>query len=246
MPMYGVQFGMDGPSLDGTTWYNPKTNDVIRIKSNYFEDSVMKVQTSDGRNLTLDRLKDYVQWKGSGEPPKTPVKENKEELPPEVAAMLVDNNTNNDVANTMDDILPEDAALIQPKRVSINSSNSDYHPFSNHYSSLNTPQNTDNYNIIDRALNRASKPDWNLVMKWSNFPQKELDMLLSVMDIPVEEISDYYMNKIKQDFNDFIKDIKSQLSSYIKSKINPADTPKVPVKDHEAKPSKKITKKKNA
>lgn len=233
MPMYGVQFGMDGPSLDGTTWYNPKTNDVIKIRSNYFEDSIMKIQTSDGRSMTLDYLRDYVQWKGNGEPPKTPIQESKEELPPEVASLLDNSNDNDGV----DGILPEDLDLIQPK--TLGNTNSKRINLNNiNITNQTVNNNTTNYNIIDRALNKTSKPDWNLVMKWNKFPQKELDMLVSIMDIPIDEISDYYMNKIQRNFDAFVKDIKDQLGSYIKTKLYPEEESKTP--------PKKSIKKKNA
>ena len=225
MGMYGVQFGMDGLSLDGTTWYNPKTNDVIKIKSNYFEDNVMMIQTGDGRRLSLDKLSDYVQWKGKGEPPRSqPVHESTTELPPEVTSIL-DNN----------DMLPEDVELAYGKGVETPRPPlklPDRHSYT---------QNGSNYSIIDRALTKASKPDCTLGLKWNKFPCKEIDMLLTVMDISKDEIADYYMNNIREEFNTFIQDLKRQFIEYINSKlgVSPQEKTDTPPR------SKKQQKKKN-
>ena len=62
------QFGIDGPVLDDTIWYNAKTGDSFKVRSNYFEDNNMVVQTYDGRRFNLNQLTDYLQWTGKDLP----------------------------------------------------------------------------------------------------------------------------------------------------------------------------------
>lgn len=237
--MYGVQFGMDGLSLDGTTWYNPKTNDVVHIKSNFFEDNVMKLQTTSGRMMTLGQLEQYVQWTGQGEPPttKNESESKQNDLPPEVASLLAptDKIGDNSEEYPNGDILPEDLELI---------SGGEKRSAQGHYlqpTAMINPHNirltkTSNYDIIDRALNKTKDPDWNLVMKWPKFPQKELDMLTTVMDIPLNEVTDYYIDKIQSELDALMLNIKDQLCDYIDNKLNPKSDPEIP---------KKVIKKKN-
>ena len=63
-------------------------------------------------------------------------------------------------------------------------------------------------------------PICDLVMKWTKFPDREIEMLVDIMDIPLEEVSDYYMSYILRDMSKFENDIKTQLQDYITSKMN--------------------------
>ena len=217
--MYGVQFGMDGLSLDGTTWYNPKNNSVVKIKSNYFEDNTMKLQCDNGRIMTLEQLSDYVQWTGKGEPPKTPIQHTptrSNELPPEVSAML---STSPDSVSS--DILPEDLDIIQGKNKRINIDNNPLLQAMNGIQTVSAAVVTTsaNYNIIDRALNKTTSPSWDLSMNWNNFPKKEIELLSSVMDIPIDEIVDYYFDKMKKDFNKSFDKAKIQLQNHMEKML---------------------------
>lgn len=225
--MSGAVFGMDGLSLDNTTWYNPKTGDVIKIRSNYFEDDHMVLQTMEGRMIRLESLQDYIQWQGPGQPPTKPMEDVPStqpsgDLPPEVANLI------GDATDAVDDgILPEDLELIrgnQPQQKRLKQDG---------FQPLNfTPQSktTANYDIIKRALGKTKDPDWVLTMKWPKFPEKELDMLMTVMDIPMDEISEYYIGNIRNEFDEFISNLKSQLGDYITKKLNHEDATKEPKK----------------
>lgn len=234
----GVNFGMDGLSLDNTTWYNSKTGDSFKVRSNYFEDNNMILQAYDGRQFNLNQLNDYVQIKG--EPPKGPInppKHVKDEIPPEVASMLASKDEPT-VEEFMD---PEDLAILNGMKAT-----NDTVPQSRALKQdgiqfpvmLSSQKKATNYDIIDRALSKTDMPDFVINMKWKNFPQMELKMLSDIMDVPMDEITDYYLNKITNEFDDFLDNMKEQLKSYLMERMVEPTQPET-VKP---KPTKKSTK----
>lgn len=209
--MGDINFGMDGFVLDGTRWYNAKTGDTFVVKSNYFENNQMILQATDGRTFDLNRIQnDYVQWTGQGEPPKPQKAKSKPastQLPPEVLNEIDDSNPD----SFLD---PEDAAMI-------NGLGNINKPTRERRIDL-TPQPTvtPNHSIIDKALSKTKMPVCDLAMKWTKFPAREIEMLTDIMDIPLEEIADYYMSHILRDMNEFEAGLKLQLQDYIMSKMS--------------------------
>lgn len=201
--MQEINFGMDGLSLDGTVWYNAKTGDSFKVRSNFFEDNNMILQTTDGRRININNMDGYVQWQESGQPPKGPLestKPTKQSIPAEVLSEL-DNGDN------PTGILAEDLALIQGAAVQ------------RQFVPPTYATKSSNHDIIDRALKKAKTPDWSVVMKWNKFPEQELTLLCSVMDISVEEIAEYYMDHLRDEFDEFMNNIRDQISDYIQSKL---------------------------
>jgi len=207
------QFGIDGPVLDDTVWYNAKTGDSFKVRSNYFEDNNMIVQTYDGRRLNLNQLTEYVQWTGKDLPPKKPISQpsKTEELPPEIAAEIGE-------APEEGLIDPEDLAMINGAQPTVPKESRQLHL------PVSKPQ-TSNRAFIEKALSKAKFPNWSIVMKWPNFPQDEISLLVRAMDIPIDEIADYYLDNITQEFDSFIDNIKKQLSHYLIEKLIPKDEP---------------------
>ena len=191
--MNGINFGMDGLVLDNTTWYNAKTGDTFKVKSNYFENNRMVIQAYDGRTFDLDHLNDYVQWTGKDAPPKPQPKQQKhnDDIPQNIKDMI---------AGSDDDILPEDLDILYPTA-------NTHKP--------QTKQESPNQLIIDRALSKVTKPTIKTEITWKKFPQREIDMLVNVMDIPMSEIVDYYINSLSLD--DLLESIKDQIPVYINS-----------------------------
>ena len=212
------QFGIDGPVLDDTVWYNAKTGDSFKVRSNYFEDNNMIVQTYDGRRFNLNELTEYVQWTGKDAPPKKAdaPQTTKEDLPPEIAAEIGD--------------APE--SLIDPEDLAMISGSKPAAPKESRRMNVPAPQ-TSNRAFIEKALSKAKFPNWNIMMKWPNFPHDEIALLHRAMDIPIDEIADYYLDNITKEFDSFMGNIKKQLSSYLTEKIIPKDN------DEPKKPSKK-------
>lgn len=217
----GINFGMDSLSLDNTTWYNSKTGDSFKVRSNYFEDNEMIIQTYDNRTFPMSKLNDYVQWQGSGNPPATPLQQfhdntTDNDIPDEVSKLI-----NGDPTDDSDD---SDAYLSDEDRALISGSGPVASPLRSPIQVQTVPKTT-NYDIIDRALSKASSPKCDISLKWNKFPQREIEMLKEVMDIPIEEISNYYINKMNGDLQDIINAWKEQISSYINNKFEPDAEP---------------------
>lgn len=212
--MNEINFGMDGMTLDGTYWHNPKTGDSFKISSNYFEDNRMIIVTADGRRFDMDKMSNYVQTKTlvpKSNPEEKPI--SKSDLPPEVASIIDDGAQTENIDDYMD---PADLAMIQGLDTP---ASLDSHNIRRIQIPTYQPPVSQNADIIERALNKSKKPDWVLTMKWTKFPQKELDMLLTVMDVPVEDIEEYYLNHIRTEFDDFMSNLKNQLGDYIEKKL---------------------------
>lgn len=228
-------FGMGNLVLDNTIWWNPKTGDSFKVRSNYMEDNDMIIQAVDGRVFKMSQLANkYLQWHGEGQPPKTPVEStnpssNHTDLPPEIAAEI-ETDADNSEESLID---PEDLAMI-------NGAGAPAAPKVQLPKAAPNKPVSDDVAIIERALKKAKKPSWNIVMKWPNFPQDEIKLLHAVMGIPIDDIADYYLNNIISEFDSFVGNLKSQLSDYILDKITPQDEEaKSPAKPKVTKPKTK-------
>lgn len=206
--MNNVNFGMDGLSLDNTTWYNPKTGDSFKVRSNFFENNEMILQAYDGRSFNLKNMNDYVQYTGKTPPPKLEPKS--EPIPDEVLNLI--NNEQPDQDNYM---LPEDEVLIKQS----NQTQTLSAPLAT--VSSKTPSNVD---IISRALSKSDLPKSSISLDWKKFPKREIEMLRDVMDIPVEEISNYYINIMTEDIQSLVSDLQDQISSYIEQSLKKEPT----------------------
>ena len=179
----GLMFGMEGPNMEGT-WYNPKSGDSFTVRNSFFQDNQYIVQTTDGRILDYNVLKDYIQTDADHVPTKSLGNINNrgvDHLPAEVADLLEDTSSGYD-------ILPEDAAMLTKPSGSITN------PV------IDRTFNSQNSMIIEKALAKKPLPDLQVKMDWPNFPAKEIDMLCDIMDIPSEEIVDWYMGQIDKDY----------------------------------------------
>ena len=213
------QFGIDGPVLDDTVWYNAKTGDSFKVRSNYFEDNNMIVQAYDGRRFNLNQLTEYVQWTGKDAPPKKAAapqpQTTKEDLPPEIAAEIGD-------APGEGLIDPEDLALINQAKFLHDAKTTTPKETRQMKAPVSVPQ-TSNRAFIEKALSKAKFPNWNIMMKWPNFPHDEIALLHRAMDIPIDEIADYYLDNITKEFDSFIGNIRKQLCNYLTEKIIPKE-----------------------
>ena len=53
-------------------------------------------------------------------------------------------------------------------------------------------QSINNFELIDKIFKKTeSKPEANLSIKWADFPEKELSMLVSYFDVQIEDIAAY-------------------------------------------------------
>lgn len=219
----GILFQGTSPIMTGT-WYNPSTGDSFTVKDTFFENNEYVVYTTDNRMLNYNQIQHYVQT------------DNKDmiedKLPPEVSAML---ETNNDT-----DILPEDQLLINgnfydkelQKGLQIPHIQIDVNK------SATTPV-TDNTHIIEKALSKTILPDISVKLNCTKYPEREIDMLVDIMDIPVSEIVDWYINKFGAN------EIKKLMEDSIKSYFNINDNEEAEGDAITADPIIKKTKAKN-
>lgn len=235
----GLMFGMEGPNMEGT-WYNPQTGDSFTVRNSFFQDNQYLVQTTDGRVLTYEQLERYVQSDRPIEMPKPQPK--KEELPAEVADLIADDSVD------IDYLLPEDAALLQGTPKSLGNLNDTLVQtttapiMTTGYSQVVGPTiELNDFTIIEKALGKKQLPDIQVGIDWENFPEKEINMLIDVMEIPAENIVKWYANQVDVDYvaeclrvamRDYIFDkvmpyvreiVEQKMSSYT---IEPHDLPK--------------------
>lgn len=188
----GITFNGEGPLMTGT-WYNPSNGDSFTVADAFFQDNQYIVKTTDGRMLDYNFIQHYIK---SDKPIAMPKNEPTTKLPPEVQSII---------ANQNDDILPEDQLLIQGQAK----------PIGNLY---NNPATITNTHIIDKALSKKTIPELTSIIVWKDFPKKELDMLMDVLDIDKNEILDWYINKI--DINVIKNSIKESLIDWFDKKLN--------------------------
>ena len=67
--------------------------------------------------------------------------------------------------------------------------------------------------IIEKALKNAEKPEFNVDVIWDNFPLKQIEMLKDIMEIPEDEIIDWYLDNIE------MAEVVDALKTAIRSKI---------------------------
>ena len=253
----GMMFGGEGPVMQGT-WYNPSTGDAFTVRDSFFEDNQYVVTTTDGRYLRYDQIQNYIQSDMKLEDLKQLKKEKdvkNEQLPAEVSNLI---ETDEDIyfgGNVNDMLLPEDAAIIN--KPMNNLGNIYATPTQQKQPSGYTTQPVQNMNaaIIEKALKNADKPNFSINVKWDNYPSKEIEMLKDIMDIPVSEIVDWYLDNIQLD--EFVMAFKAAIDDKISfgneykqvevKVIKPEEPTEVParedvVEDKTAQPKQKTEK----
>ena len=215
--MNGMMFGGEGPVMQGT-WYNPNTGDAFTVRDSFFEDNQYVVTTTDGRYLNYNQLQSYIQTDMKLEDLKRMKTENqntvKEQLPAEVANLI---EGSNDPYSGM--MTPEDM-MIGNTTVNLGNLYRDDLPVQHtpvgdvYVAPYNTGGGqTMNEAIIEKALKNAEKPEFNVDVIWDNFPLKQIEMLKDIMEIPEDEIIDWYLDNIE------MTEVVDALKTAIRSKI---------------------------
>lgn len=230
MNMNGMMFGGEGPVMQGT-WYNPQTGDAFTVRDSFFEDNQYVVTTTDGRYLNYNQLQNYIQTDMKLEDLKRMKTEStqnqvKTDLPPEVADliaehggdpyasmmtpedMMIGNNKPN-LGNLYKDDLPVQQTPVGDVITSPGSLPRTQHPFD----LVKSNQQSMNEAIIEKALKNAEKPEFNVDVIWDNFPLKQIEMLKDIMEIPEDEILDWYLDNIE------MAEVVDALKTAIRSKI---------------------------
>jgi hypothetical protein len=212
----GMMFGGEGPIMQGT-WYNPKNGDAFTVRDSFFEDNQYVVTTTDGRYFRYDQLQNYIQSDMKLEDLKK-MKQNtpavhEDPIPAEVSNLIATNsNDNNDFG-----LLPDEMDLIkgpaQTKSLGNIHATSTVvqQSYPRQFNVLDDPAVPVNMNtaIIEKALKNAPKPDFSINIKWNDYPEKQIEMLKDIMDIPTSEIVDWYLENIQ--LNDFVLAFKTAI-----------------------------------
>lgn len=208
----GMMFGGEGPVMNGT-WYNPHTGDAFTVRDSFFEDNQYVVTTTDGRYFRYDQLQNYIQSDMKLEDLKQmhETKENTNEILPLEVSNLIDKT---DDEEDPIGILPDDLDLIKPRSLG----NLGDKPTVANYvkDDVKLPVAPVNMNsaIIEKALKNTVKPNFSINVEWSNYPSKEIEMLKDIMEIPSDEIVEWYLDNIQ--FNDFVMAFKSAIDDKIR------------------------------
>ena len=195
----------EGPILTGN-WYNPKTGDSFTVRDTYFEDNNFYVITTDGRRMDYNLMSQYVQ---SDKPlPKMEQPHAPQQIPQEVLSQMT-NDSNDDFMTDEDRALligvtgelkgsqvnVQQPASIQPKPVVTQGQGE-----------------SEDDMLVRRILKRASKPVVTCGVKWSNFPEKQFEML-DMMAVDIEKIVEYYLQSI--DLEALREEVKYGIEKYI-------------------------------
>ena len=194
----GVVFNSEGPMMSGT-WYNPNTGDSFTVLDNFFENNQFMVTTTDGRMLNYDQIQYYIQ---SDKPINQPTPSPLSDVPASITSMLEDNSGQ---------ILSDDMSLINSNLNAIGEVGKLYVDPEWSNPSVNF---SNNYPIIEKALSKTVLPEIDIQLKWSKYPEREIEMLTDIMDVQMSEIVDWYINKFG------VNEIKKLMENSIKSYFN--------------------------
>ena len=195
--MQDITFAGEGPLMSGT-WYNPVNGDSFTVADSFFQDNQYIVKTTDGRMLDYNFIQHYV--KSDSPIPKPQQKLGNininNTLPKEVQDLIAHENVDNGIIE--DDLnIVMNKPVIQPQPIQ---------------------QSNPNSIIIEKALSKKPNPNIDCFVEWEVFPTKEIELLIDVMEVNIEDILEYYANKL--DLNTIKESIKKNLESYIAGRLN--------------------------
>lgn len=207
----GIMFNGETPMMEGK-WYNPHTGDSFTVRNTFFEDNQLVVQTMDGRMLEYNQLQHYIQSNGNDPAPMpqaTPQTSN--QLPPEISSLIEG-----------DGMLDDETQLIFGKPTysqgpdwqgPVKLGSNVYEPVTEPIAGLAGPMESTNNIIISKALSKLELPKLDANLDKNTMPENAIKMLHDIMDIPTEDIVEWYINHM--DINNIYEAIRDQLKSYI-------------------------------
>lgn len=194
------------------TWVNRMTGDKVVVRNTIIDGDDMLIMCTDGRQLKMPEFQNYIQ-------------------------MSDDNSNGNNAGVSLGDI----RGIEKERRVVVGAANNYQAPFNNPYEAGNpyadaiqAIQYTDTNNITitnefvekpkqvsesEKLLNKLfEKIELDAKLKidldCTNFPSKELNMLMTIYDVTAEDISDYIVNHIIN-----IDVFKSAVTKYVNEQL---------------------------
>lgn len=192
----GMTFGTEGPIMSGT-WYHPATGDKFTVADTFFEDNQLLVRTTDGRLLNYNIIQNYIQQNTSSQD---------SNMLESNANFISQSSTPKEVLDLIEPIQPQQDIDIM------------FEPIGNLYSQpTQIIENiNNNQSIVNKALSKTELPTLNVDLTWNKYPEREIEMLKDIMEIPVEDIIAWYVSKFD------INTIKSMIEESINNQLNPA------------------------
>ena len=173
----GITFGTGGPMMTGT-WFNPSNGDKFTVRDSFFENNQYMVSTTDGRLLNYNQIQHYVQMGNADGTGGTGVNNLTNDIPQEIMDMVETPSLITSLVNTnMNDADPWVGVEAPTMQIVPHT------PISN------------NSAIIEKALSKTEMPQFTINFSWPNYPKRELEMLTDIMEVPMEEIVQHYINK---------------------------------------------------
>lgn len=205
--MYGenmVSFESNVPMMEGT-FYNPETGESVTVRDNIISDNgEMIIITTDGRQIPGTRFQNFIK---SDKP-----------IAPQPKVDVVPINKNK-LLEGLEGIEVLDDILQQPISNEI--------PAVLNQPAINIPRSTPtNLNLatIEKALSKASKPKITVDVNFKNFPSKEIDLLVNILEINKEEIINYYISSIT--LSSLRDEVAKKLSKVIEGQLVPEEKKK--------------------
>lgn len=230
--MNGLEFPIDGPMIEGT-WQNMQTGDYFNVRDSFIQDGMLMIQATDGRMFDYNTIQNYVKVDKP-----VPMQKQKKTAPKKQIPTEILNEVEDAGDITESGLLPEDLELINGGGLAVDPGVLEVKPPVKKVAEV--VMEDEDIRLIRRALDRAKKdPEVNVNIKWSAYPNKQMDMLVDVLGVDVDKIADYYINKI--DLTTIREAIKEEITNIINRKLEGDCDTAVPGKEQ-----KKTTKKKEA
>lgn len=214
----GLMFGMEGPNMEGT-WYNPQTGDSFTVRNSFFQDNQYIVQTTDGRVLDYNSLQHYIQSDKPISHMDKPVVE--ESLPSEVMSLI-----EGPISQELEyGILPDDLDMISGNAKPLGNLSHPSHPSIGTLSNAPLTQNDQTTMMIEKALSKKTMPEIQVSIDWKDFPKREMDMLIDIMEVSNDDIVRWYLNQV--DINYLADCLKLVIKDHIYSQTQPFTLPDI-------------------
>lgn len=200
------------------TWVNKLTGDKIIVRNTFIDGDNMIIQTSDGRQISMNEFQNYIQmsedeYDSNGHKIGHGLSDFNDIMNIENERRVIVGNSNTTrrvIDNSVDDNIKETLAstvkYIEKQEAT--------------HDNIKTVDNrTDAVKESEKLLKKLFEKveldvDVKVDLDCTNFPSKELNMLQTIYDVSVDEISDYILKNV---INEEV--IRSAVAAYVKAQL---------------------------
>lgn len=213
-------------------WFNPYTGDSFEVRDNYCDGSDVYIIAKDGRQFKYNEIEKYIQATHEDDIRQIhQMKEMKKQNDMATITKANNRNTNThssipqEVASLLDDYCSDDPGL-QPTIIRTPTISAPQPvvpaPAVNTVQAADKPSyDNEDTIMIRRLMSKQSRPKVKVMVEWSKFPSKQLDMLSNYMCISTDAIADFYRDDFDVDSIrvEVIEAVKAELDRQL-DKIN--------------------------